>query len=508
MRKNVLKHITAPILSLIILGACTDLTEHIYSAIPIEDYFSNEKEMISNASRAYSKLQPYCTEQSLWTLSIMTSDEGAAPVNANGSWAEARYEQLQKHTFDPSNKLVRRGWEFCFDGIASCNEILYETELSNVDFESKENIIAEVKILRAFYYFMAVDGWGNVPFSIDYSDPSYPEQKDRKFMFEWIEKEILENAPLLSDVAEPSYYGRATQGMAYTLLGKLYMMSQEWTGVERWADAEKALKKVIDSGQYSIEPIYNDNFKPSNESSCENIFVIPYSTVHTQSDRNSFVIYMLVLHPASCATFNITATPWDGLVCQPDFFSLYSDKDSRRSSSWLYGQQYDLSGSPIEGFVITPIFDESLFKTGRGTYDGAKLCKWSYQTDGLLSGDNISMENDFALFRLSDVVLLWAEALVRQNRAAEAVSNTFLQDIRRRASLEPYTAAELTLDEILAERGRELAWEGWRRSDLIRHGKWNNPWWAKGETPKHTKLFPIPREARASNPNLKQNPGY
>ena len=441
-------------------------------------------------------------------MNIKDADECAVPVNSNGSWAEERYGELQTHNFTQSNKLVKKGWDFCFDGIAACNEILYETSVSDVKFDGKDRIIAEVKLLRTFYYFMAVDGWGNIPFSIDYTDSSYPEQKDRAFMVPWIEKEILDNVELLQDTPTSEYYGRVTKGMAYTLLAKLYLMSEEWIGTPRWADAESACKKVMDSGNYIIENVYEDNFKVDNESSRENILPIVYSTIYTESDHNAFVIYMLTLHSASCATFNIPTAPWDGFICQPDFFQKYDVYDTRCSDTWLYGQQYDISGKAIDGYVITPVFDASKYKTGRALFDGAKLCKWRYQTDGLLKDDQTSMDNDFALFRYSDVVLMYVEALLRQGRGAEAVMNAEFEKIRTRAGLNPYTTAELTLDELLDERGRELAWEGWRRQDLIRYGKFNNAWWAKGVTASSKKLYPIPREARAANPNLVQNAGY
>ncbi len=184
----------------IILGAatvmgCTDLTEKVYSEIPADDFFKNERELISNVGRAYTKLQAYGTEQSLWTLNLQVTDECAVPVNANGSWTEERYQELQYHNFSQSNKLVRMGWEFCFDGVAACNEILYTTAQSEIDFEGKDKILAEVKLLRAYFYFMGVDGWGNVPFSEDYSDPS--SRAERQNHVSWIENEILENVDKL-----------------------------------------------------------------------------------------------------------------------------------------------------------------------------------------------------------------------------------------------------------------------------------------------------------------------
>ncbi|MDP4278913.1 MAG: RagB/SusD family nutrient uptake outer membrane protein, partial [Bacteroidota bacterium] len=417
-----------------------------------------------------------------------------------------RYRELQYHQFTASNKLIKKGWDFCFDGIASCNEVIYETQLSKINFDGKDKILAELKVLRAFYYYCALDGWGNLPYSVDYTDSSYPVQKDRKFLFDFIVKEIKDNISKLDEVPSAENYGRVTQGMAYTLLAKMYLNAQEWTGTAMWKDAEDACYQVISKGHYQIEDDYATNFAVHNENSKENIFNIVYSTVHTESDHNAFIVYLLTLHPASCATFNIPTSPWDGFVCQPDFFQSYDSTDIRRKDTWLYGQQYDIAGKKLDSVIYTPVFDASKYATGRAKYDGAKLCKWSYQTDGTLSSDQVSMENDFPLFRYADVVMMYVEALVRQNRASEAVQLADFQKIRTRAGLKPYTEDQLTLDELLKERGREFAWEGCRRQDLIRFGKFQDAWWAKPAGSAKVKLYPIPTEVLNANPNLVQNP--
>ena len=119
------------------------------------------------------------------------------------------------------------------------------------------------------------------------------------------------------------------------------------------------------------------------------------------------------------------------------------------------------------------------------------------------------MDNDFVLIRYADVVMMWAEALMRQGRVAEAVAHPDFQAIRTRAGLEPYTEAELTLDELLDERGREFAWELWRRNDLIRFGKFCDPWWAKPErSAARSTIYPIPTEILNANPKLSQIEGY
>ena len=159
----------------------------------MNDFFKNEKELVANAGRAYTKLQGYNSEQSLWTLLLQASDECAVPA-CGGSWySNGRYEEIQTNKIPPANKLLTRGWNWIFNGIAACNEIIYETELSPIQFEGKEKIIAEMKILRAFYYYQAISCWGNVPFTTDYTETGYPEQKSREYIFNYLEKEINDN---------------------------------------------------------------------------------------------------------------------------------------------------------------------------------------------------------------------------------------------------------------------------------------------------------------------------
>lgn len=506
--KKILYTISLAAVTLMGVG-CTNLDEEVYSDIPKEDFFKSEKMLRVYAARAYTSLQAWGSEQSIWTLNIQTADECAAPKNCVNDWVDPRYLQLQTHTYTNQNKLVRMGWDYCFDGASTCNDVITEINASPYQFDGKKTILAEMKLLRAFYYFLAVDGWGNVPLSISSTSKELPEQIKRDSMFYFLEKEILDNVGDLDEVPTTSNYGRVTKGMAYTLLAKLYLMSEKWTGVARWDKAEAACDSVMNKGHYKIEDNFKANFAVHNEGSSENIFVIPFSTVYTPSDHNDFVIYIMTLCPEHSQTYNIPTTCWDGLICQPDFFQTFDANDKRLSDTFLYGQQYDLSGKAITGFVLEPIVDAAKYSTGKGVHDGARLGKWTYQTDGLLKGDQVSMDNDFGVFRYADVVLMWAEALVRQGRAGEAAANADLQKIRTRANLAPMTAADLTLDGILLERGHELAWEGWRHQDLIRFGKYNGIWWAKPSvSPAYTELYPIPRERLAANSNLHQNDGY
>ncbi len=503
--------------------SCTNLDEHIYSQIPKDTFLNEDANVALYTARPYTALQSWGSEQSMLTLIYQLSNEAAIPKAYNGSWGEARYGELQSHEITAGNKLVRCAWDFCFDGIAACNDAIYELEKAANQSETVLKSIAEIKVLRAYYYLLAVDCWGNVPYSVDKSQTDYPEQKDRKFMLSWLEDELKENIDKLDEKVTTATYGRVTKGVAQFLLTKIYLNSEEWTGTQRYADAEKICKAIIDGGQYSLSSTYEANFAIHNENGSEAVFALPHSSVYT---NNAFYIYVMTFNEDLQKAFNIGDT-WNGsLMAQPDFFDSYDDADLRRAQTWLYGQVYAADGTKyqykevvidesgatktiMKDYVLSPSpIDEDKYVNGIGRFEGARIIKWPYQTDGTLTSYNISMENDFYLMRYSDVVLMYVEALVRQGRSTEAAGVPEFKQIRERAGLSPIESEDLTLDNLLLERQHELALEGWTRQDLIRFGKYNKAWWAKSEGKDYMKLLPIPDERKGDNPNLVQNIGY
>lgn len=155
--------------------SCTNLEEEIYSQIPKDTFLSDDANVALYTSRPYTALQSWGSEQSMLTLIFQLSNEAAIPRAYNGSWAESRYSELQRHSIPAGNKLVRCGWDFCFDGIAACNDAIYELQRVKEQTDLVLKSTAEIKVLRAYYYLLAVDCWGNVPFSIDKTQTSYPE---------------------------------------------------------------------------------------------------------------------------------------------------------------------------------------------------------------------------------------------------------------------------------------------------------------------------------------------
>lgn len=482
--------------------SCFDLTEDVYSKIPADKFFKTERDVIMYAGRAYTMLQPYPEEQMLWSLTENASDELIIPARDNGEWLEqGRWKEIQQHKVNASNKILRQSWEFVYEGISACNEVIYVVEGSPIQFAGKDRVLAEIKLLRAFFYYWATDAWGNIAFNIDYTDRSAPPQKDRAFMYNFLVTEILDNIRYLQEEPSTEYYGRVTKGMAFTLLAKIYLNAQEWTGTSKWEEANIACDSVITRGHYSIENDYFANFKVANEASQENIFVIPMQSVLT---KDHLYWWTLTLNAASRATFNFIGDPWDGFVLEPDFFLKYDANDIRRNA-FLYGQQYDKSGAPIvingESFIYTPTIANY---DARKKWEGARCAKYEYQ-ENLQYYDN-DMENDFVLFRYADVLYMKLEALWKLGRTGEFIGNAQLQKIRTRAGLNAYNVGDITATELLNERGREFAWEGHRRNDQIRFGVWGTTWTNKPVSSVKAKLFPIPNTILSANPNLTQNP--
>ncbi len=506
-----MKKIIYFILGAISFMACTNLDEEIYSKISKENFFTTEEQFVKYSARAYSSLQHWGTEKSLWTFNIQITNEVCTPVNPNGGWwDDGRYNEVHTHSIPSSNRLLEMAWEYCFNGITACNDVLDMFDSVEKDFPAKKRVIAEVKVLRAYYYMCAIDGWGSVPFSISKKEKGYPEKKDRKFMFDFIESEITENLQYLQETPTPEYYGRITQGAANAILAKLYLNAKVWIGTEKWKEAEDACKAIIDSHAYRLADNYKDNFAVYNENCPEQILAIPFSTVYTTSDHNAFLIYMSTLPADLCRPFGINADAWDGLCGEPDFLASYDPADTRKKDTWLYGQMYDKDGNALEiepgvPYIIDPDMPESVYgKDARRTaLQGARIGKWTYQSDGRLTGGQVGMDNDFFLLRYADVVLMYVEALVRQNKASEAANVEDFQKIRIRAGLSPMTAGELTLDNLYWERAHELAIEGWQRQDMIRFDKYLEAWWAKPAKTESDLILPIPKTAAAANPNLK-----
>lgn len=319
-----------------ILSSCTDLEENPYSSIPSDEFFNNEEEFLMSAGRIYAYLVRYTCYRCIWGTISVSTDEAVSPLREGNQWVDdGVWRDMHAHTWNSQMQDLQTIWEFLFGGISLCNQILYEFDQSSVDFEAKPSLVAEVLVMRAWFYLNAMDLFGNVPFTTDFSDTSLPRQVDRKFLFSFIEQQIKDNVGLLQDVPTASNYGRVTKAMAYTTLAKLYINAQEWIGEAKWDETIAACDQVIGFGQLEIEPDYFSNFKVDNTSSKENIFVILYDKVYTsQNWWHVFRFHQLTLNSLSQQTYGILDFCWNGFAATESFYNKYDPKDIRRRQ-WL-----------------------------------------------------------------------------------------------------------------------------------------------------------------------------
>ena len=333
-------------------------------------------------------------------------------------------------------------------------------------------------------------------------------QSTRAEAFAFIESELLAAIPDLPAARQD--YGRVNQAGAYALLTRLYLNSEVYTGVPRYAEAITAADMVINSGHYSLTDDFGAVFAPDNVDDPEHIWILPFD----EATAGGMNFSQMTLHYPSQLTYRLAEQPWNGYSTLEAFFNSFDAADERRDASFLYGPQYDVNGAPIldlafdpadpDGAPInyTPAVNELAPNGSRQA--GARLAKFSFKIKG-----RSNMDNDYPLFRLGGVMLDKAEAVARLNgNWSHPTTLLLVNQLRTRASASTFTT--LTDSEFLAERGRELFQESQRRIDLIRFGRWGSAWWEKAaHTDTYKNVFPIPQEQiNASNGTLTQNPGY
>ncbi len=485
------KIILAFIAALFLTG-CTDLSDDILDGLPLEKFPENEAQIAAIPIPAYQALQPFLDGAGWWFAQEITGDEICAPTRGEHWDDGGKWRALHTHTWDNNTEAVNTMWSHFYDGTFEANSAI---DLLNTFEESEDLLIvkAKLKAMRTFYYWQLIDNYGDVPFVMTQENvPLHPEKVKRADIFAAIVKDLEDNLQYFSAAGRAT---SVTKGMAFTLLAKLYLNAEVYTGTAQWAKAEAYCDSVIALG-YSLESNPLGPFVTANESSPENIFTIPY-------DENDFTgnnLHMRTLHYNSDQTFNMIVGPWNGFAAIEDFYNTF-DADDKRKKAFLVGQQYAADGTKIidgelEELLILNPHIPSLLMGDEATQEeklmsGARIVKFEV-ADG--AKDNLS--NDFPLFRYADVLLMKAEAMIRQGKNGDE----FVNKIRARAGLSNFS--NTTLPQLLEERGRELFWEGHRRQDLIRYGKFGNQWWEKPASSKDRETFPIPQWAIDANPNL------
>ncbi|MDD4010418.1 MAG: RagB/SusD family nutrient uptake outer membrane protein [Fermentimonas sp.] len=493
------------------LYSCTNLDETVYDTIPADQFGKKPAEINAIIAPIYKTLKSVFPGD-IFLLSEQAGDMAITPTRVGGDWWDGGVHMVFKlHTWHARNGLINGSWNACMSGITTCNQIYATIEQSEMDEELKAQTLAEIRGIRAYWYYILIDYFGNAPLVADYESTELPGMSNRQQLYDFVVSELNAIKDVLREDVTAESYGKFTQGAAYTLLAKMYLNAEVWTGTPNWQGVIDAADKVM-SMDYIIEPNWKTNFEVNNQISKE--IILP--AIFGKDDEGNH-IHKRTLHYLDPIALGMTVGTWNGVSAQPDYVKQFDDADLRKEGSFLIGPMID----PATGEVLVTGHARNLNHTvdfniipgsiREGMWgevhqeEGARCNKWVFEK-GLANSD---MENDFAIFRLADVYLMKAEALVelsQNNSEATRLVNV----IRERGfGNDSHNYTSVTIDDVRQERRLELAWENTNRQDMIRSGKFLDPGYLRptASSP-HLLLFPIPENAWETNNNLVQNPGY
>lgn len=541
MRKY-FKH-TLGVLLIMVLGinlGCTDLSETIYSEITEDSYNYELGDATREVGAAYANLRRWTDAGAGLGICIaqaISSDEAVFPANGSGWDDGGNFRRMHQHKWDGTQAHVIRMWNLFYTGAVLCNNIISVLEKENFPFapeEDKEELIAETRALRAFYYWYIMDNFGDAPLV---SEPSseMPAKAPRSEIYNFVVNELKEVINILPETKNDANYGRFNKWGAKALLANVYLNAEVYTGTAQWEACISECNDILNSGVYQLDENFTDLFKTNNETSLENILVIPFDKIYAQG----FNYHKASLHGANQKTFDLETSPWGAGAYKgtPQFVDTYDPDDIRLSATWFGGPQYASDGSPLLGsydkmgepMVFVNEMPDGIFTS---EVEGFRFLKYE-----VAIGANANLNNDYVLFRLAQVYLMKAECLLRTDKADEAA--VLVTEVRKRAFKDNPEKATVTGAQLLGsssykygtvenyiltpqsnqypeqfgrmydELGWELAGETFRRRDMIRFGHYTKAaWLSHSPSEDYRVLFPIPVEVVNSNPNLEQNPDY
>lgn len=467
--------------------------------------------------------------RAFWTVQEVTSDACKCAWE-NDAWVRA----MNTNTWsDADNDATYAVYVRTLQGIAYANEYLRQTasdRLSDRGVSSElaakiQGFRAEARFLRAYFYWMALDVFGEVPFTTEnspFGGGVNPKQASRKDVFDYCITELTELAA--DDSAMPaarSNYPRADKGAVLGLLARMYLNAEVYTGTPMWLEAKDACEDLFAMG-YSLCPNYADLFRGDNGENPdvlnEVIFGVAYDAEQTQSYGGTSYLTLAAIAAADVSStqmINGVNNGWGGIRVPYEYVEKYFNV---RNADYSAGT-YDVNDKRGEMFYIKGR-SESMENALYVFLNGWSCLKFNniphdMDNDSFLAtaASKAYSDIDFPMIRLGEIYLIYAEACMNLGQANTALPK--LQELSSRAGVQAPTS--ITADYLLEERARELMWEGHRRTDLIRYGKFTSSsflWTYKGGSfsgqgfDDYMKIFAIPASELAANPELHQNPGY
>ena len=467
--------------------------------------------------------------RAFWTVQEVTSDACKCAWE-NDAWVRA----MNTNTWsDADNDATYAVYVRTLQGIAYTNEYLRQTasdRLSDRGVSSElaakiQGFRAEARFLRAYFYWMALDVFGDVPFTTEnspFGGGVNPKQASRKDVFDYCISELTDLAADDSPMpAARSNYPRADKGAVLGLLARMYLNAEVYTGTPMWQEAKDACEDIFTMG-YSLCPEYADLFRGDNgenpEALNEVLFGISYDAEQTQSyGGTSYPTLAAIAAPdvSSTQMINGVNNGWGGIRVPYEYVEKYFNVRNADYSAGTYdvndkrGRMFYIKGrsESMDGALYVFLNGWSCLKFNNIPHN---MDQDSYLAT---AASKAYSDIDFPMIRLGEIYLIYAEACMNLGQANTALPK--VQDLAARAGVTAPTS--ITQEWLIEERARELMWEGHRRTDLIRYGKFTSSsflWTYKGGSfsgqgfDDHMKIFAIPASELASNPELHQNPGY
>ena len=509
--------ILAPALT--VFHGCTNLTEVPKDALTPDNAFKTDQEVLAGVASVYAGLRG--TLWGYYNLSEITTDELIVPTRGNDWYDNGRWLEIHRQTWSPNSGSalddMNGTWNDLFAGVAKANLMI--DVISKAGGTNKDQNLAELRTLRAWYYYMLMDFFGGVPLVTGTELGTNP-RVSRDSIFRFVVSELNASRTALPVSWPAANRGRVTRGVADAILASAYLNAQVFTGTvsasgltkgtARWQDAIDAADRVINSGQYSLATDWKKNFSLDNDDSPEHIFAIQYSS----TPGLGMNIQMRGLH------YNMLAPePWNGFATLAETYRTFDPADKRRSIFLVGGPQRSYN----TGAIVTDrggqplVFTDTIGDVEKAAEnEGARLMKFPP-----LAGapDGNSHPNNFPYFRLAEMYLIKAEALNELGNPGAAVVQANIVRARQFDTPNPIPAGsqDAVRAAILRERLFELAGEAKRRQDLIRAGTFTAQRricssaaavCTKALREGYRVLFPIPLTQIQSNPQLTQNPGY
>lgn len=463
-------------------------------------------------------------------------------------WTDGGIEALSINAITPTNETLKYLYYRIMSNITFCNHYLDLYAGSGDKTQA-----AEVRFLRAYYYYLMMDFFGNVPFCDTSIDPSVPQSRPRAEMFDWILAELetaekdMSPAQAKARSTDPGY-GRADQAAVHFLRSRLYLNAEVYAGKKMYAEAAQEAKAVYTGTGYKLftQADNKTSFKPyemlfmgdngENGAAVEAVLPLYQDGLTCQGWGGSLFFIAALWDPQMKTPYDTdpgtTGNNWSGMRMRKQFLEKFTSDPAMKIAN---ATPYDWENKTAAEIRATTSDDRALFwgkESGDGSSNhtvdlfdnsrfdyGLATVKWNnnYAMGGT-PHDNYNVDTDFFLFRVAEAKLNFAEATMRANGGTcTAEAKDAIDEIRQRAGAP--VKDTYTLNDVLDERARELYCEGLRRPDLIRFGQFCGPnatynWDLKGNVehgaviPAHLNVYPIPQVERDANPGLPQNAGY